>query len=333
MNHFSPACMATLFVLMSVWFFYIGGIVLIKRRPLIVKAYQLMFFILLSFSPVILLPLTKLPNLVSTVGPKAYLILLLSVPYVLLLFFLKTVIKGYIVYGVTQDSLRTPLLCCLRQMGLDFEETIYGIVVKPNHTIIQCMVQPQTGTAQLSCEKINASLLDDIMLELKKYYASTQVEIASRGSVFNCILGVFMLCFSIIFVAIPAFGIGNRDKIQDALENQLIKSFLADGMKDIEFYKLRTGSYPESLDDLDSLQKSGSTRIYTKTFRINGNTKFNVFHYEKIGDEGYYLFSPGSDGLPFTDDDIFSEIKPSVQIGYRKPADKNLQPRPNDTFR
>lgn len=78
--------------------------------------------------------------------------------------------------------------------------------------------------------------------------------------------------------------------------------------KEIEFYKLQHGSYPDSLKQLltknDFLSINDPVQI---SFDKTGNTLFN---YRKIGNK-YYLFSSGIDGIPNTADDIYPQMSTS----------------------
>ena len=82
-------------------------------------------------------------------------------------------------------------------------------------------------------------------------------------------------------------------------------------VKDIEFYKIQKGEYPESLDDLESYST-------TDILQNDGEHSYN-FNYEVIG-EKYKLFSSGVDKIPNTKDDLYPEIevKDSTKIGFLK---------------
>jgi hypothetical protein len=118
------------------------------------------------------------------------------------------------------------------------------------------------------------------------------------------LIGLFALSFTIIiysslfyYTEYSKTGRENIAKIsQDALNDLVIN---------IEFYKQKHGSYPDSLEQieamnkfawiLDPLQSSGPRKKKTK------------FNYRKFGDK-YLLFSSGIDGIPNTKDDIYPII-------------------------
>ena len=87
-------------------------------------------------------------------------------------------------------------------------------------------------------------------------------------------------------------------------------------VKNIEFYKLQYGQYPDSLKQLLEDDKLAPINDAAQGM----NTKENSFYnYKKIGDK-YSLFSSGQDGIPNTKDDLFPQITitDSSKIGLIK---------------
>lgn len=71
--------------------------------------------------------------------------------------------------------------------------------------------------------------------------------------------------------------------------------------KNIEFYKIQHGKYPDSLPQL--LKDDEFAPIYDRTRASRLGSKLPLFNYEKVGDK-YVLFSSGPDGVPNTKDDL-----------------------------
>lgn len=171
-----------------------------KKRPFIIKAYHLMLFLLLCFMPGILMPFIRLSHTISRLGGKTYMLLLLPLLYIIVLVFFKFLIKGYFIFGVTKDSFRNPLRQSLKNLDMEFEETIYGIELKNYNILIQSNIQTQAGTAQLFCKDNNPQPLDSIISELKKIYAEEKVDMNYLCSIFYCILAFMMFAFSLIIL-------------------------------------------------------------------------------------------------------------------------------------
>ncbi|HMC99239.1 MAG TPA: hypothetical protein VKH37_03770, partial [Ferruginibacter sp.] len=85
---------------------------------------------------------------------------------------------------------------------------------------------------------------------------------------------------------------------------------LNDLVKDVEFYKTQHGHYPEDLRDIN---EGGSFHSFTDPTQ-SGNKMFN---YEYLGAH-YRLFSPGIDGIPNTDDDVYPQIDMGGNVGWVK---------------
>lgn len=87
-------------------------------------------------------------------------------------------------------------------------------------------------------------------------------------------------------------------------------------VKNIEFYKLAHGQYPENLQQLLDDDKLAPISDAAQGMNTKGNSYYN---YEKIGDK-YLVFSSGQDGIPNTKDDLFPQITvtDSSKIGLIK---------------
>jgi hypothetical protein len=75
-------------------------------------------------------------------------------------------------------------------------------------------------------------------------------------------------------------------------------------LKDIEFYKLLHGEYPDNLKQLLDDDKLAPINDAAQGMNSNGNIYYN---YEKIGTK-YTVFSSGQDGIPNTKDDLFPQV-------------------------
>lgn len=75
-------------------------------------------------------------------------------------------------------------------------------------------------------------------------------------------------------------------------------------VKNIEFYKLEHGRYPDNLKQLLDDDKLAPINDAAQGMNTKGESYYN---YEKIGDK-YLVFSSGQDGIPKTKDDLFPQI-------------------------
>ncbi len=75
-------------------------------------------------------------------------------------------------------------------------------------------------------------------------------------------------------------------------------------VKNIEFYKLEHGQYPDNLKELLNDDKLAPINDPIQGLQIRQNSYYN---YEKVGGK-YILFSSGQDGIPNTKDDLYPQI-------------------------
>jgi len=78
-------------------------------------------------------------------------------------------------------------------------------------------------------------------------------------------------------------------------------------MKDVEFYKMQYGIYPDSLEQITKNNQIVNIHDFLQIQKGRKNTKYN---YKKV-DNKYYLFSSGIDGIPNTADDLYPIIAKS----------------------
>jgi hypothetical protein len=75
-------------------------------------------------------------------------------------------------------------------------------------------------------------------------------------------------------------------------------------VKNIEYYKLVHGQYPDKLEQLHNDDKLAPINDPVQGLQIKRDSYYN---YEKVGDK-YILFSSGQDGIPNTKDDLFPQV-------------------------
>ncbi|MBK0379088.1 hypothetical protein [Mucilaginibacter segetis] len=120
-------------------------------------------------------------------------------------------------------------------------------------------------------------------------------------------IGIADIMFTVIVYSFLYF-FGNsffsRKQFADISQNQLNSL-----VENIEFYKLKYGDYPDSLQQISN--DNTTVSIFDPTQSPRGTNP--NFRYQKF-DDGYYLFSAGPDEKPNTDDDIFP-VPPIMKSG------------------
>lgn len=85
-------------------------------------------------------------------------------------------------------------------------------------------------------------------------------------------------------------------------------------IKNVEYYKIENGKYPDSLQQLES--ENEVVFIQDLTQGVNEKQQ-KYFNYENLGDK-FLLFSSGNDRKPNTNDDIYPKLKKNTKTGWVK---------------
>jgi hypothetical protein len=119
-----------------------------------------------------------------------------------------------------------------------------------------------------------------------------------------CIIGASGIAFTVIVYSSLFYATKHSGVIKD-LFVELSQTQMNSLVKNIEFYKLQHGQYPDSLKQLEKDDKLAPT---ADPIQLNQQRKNANFNYERVGDK-YILFSSGEDGIPNTKDDFFPQIQ------------------------
>jgi hypothetical protein len=138
--------------------------------------------------------------------------------------------------------------------------------------------------------------------------------------------GAGVLVTFILYGSLFYFGFVKRGGVYDGLRTRSAQNNLNTLVEAVEFYRVQHGTYPASLDSLqESLPKNSMVFIDDPTdVRFGGEPRH--FYYQTVGTNHYYLRGVGSDGVPFTPDDILPQVQltPGSKLGLL--IDRETQP-------
>ncbi len=115
------------------------------------------------------------------------------------------------------------------------------------------------------------------------------------------VIGIADVLFTFIFWYSVSHIVDNSKSNNDSL-TIMAQSKLNSITKDIEFYKIKYGNYPDSLEQATKDDKFAFIYDPFLSFSEKGNDV--SYHYKKIRDK-YTLFSVGIDKIPNSSDDIY----------------------------
>ena len=98
---------------------------------------------------------------------------------------------------------------------------------------------------------------------------------------------------------------------------QLARISLNEVMRDVEYYKIQFGVYPDNLEELKSVDRMV---FIMDPLSQKGlfSTRLNYLHYKRLDSSHYTLFSAGIDRIPNTDDDVYPYNPDSQKSGLVK---------------
>ncbi len=130
------------------------------------------------------------------------------------------------------------------------------------------------------------------------------------------IIGVFGIVWTLAFYS-TLFYWGSHSTTAQKAFGEISKMQMRRLVKDIEFYKLAHGRYPDKLGQLREDDQLAPIADPAKGLKITGLSYYN---YERVGDH-YHLFSSGPDGIPGTKDDLYPQfnLTDSSRIGLLPP--------------
>lgn len=135
------------------------------------------------------------------------------------------------------------------------------------------------------------------------------------------ILGFSGVMVSVVLYGVVLPSLFNNETFSKQFEPHAI-SAMTSLVRHVEYYKLQNNRYPKSMEELRSTLKEGEIVF---SFDVSGpmrlGEKPREFYYEVINSgDNYFLFGVGSDGVPFTEDDIYPLIdrNEDKNIGWMK---------------
>ena len=181
--------------LVSLAFIALGLYALIRQRPFIIHSRWMFVLVLIAFSPQIVVPISMFfsePGYRTGWLDAASLISVLTMIVLIAYFALQ--MRGYMVFGTTQDSFREALLSALSDLNLKVEETLSSVKLPSVPAELQTPVYGWIGTGQVRLRNGGRPrLLEDIGAGMTAYFDSGNVKTNMTTAIVYLIIGGLMI--------------------------------------------------------------------------------------------------------------------------------------------
>lgn len=120
-------------------------------------------------------------------------------------------------------------------------------------------------------------------------------------------IGLGGIVFTIVLYGSLAYFGSMKDGPWGSLRKRMAVDGVSSLIQSIEYYKVRHGSYPESLESLGAGLPRGSLFMVVDPMAADREGNQRLFYYELVDEGHYHLFGVGYDGAPYTNDDILPD--------------------------
>jgi len=197
--------LSLVFILMSIYFLFLGLKVFLTKKPFLMSAKYNFFIIFIAFASQLVMPISNLFR-TSRYTEDNFDWFMITMPVFLIvfysafLFFLWKTMQGYLVIGVTEDSFRNALQSVLTKLGLPFEERLSKMRLTSLDTDLQSSMNAWSGMASLKIKDAKHKEIErEIAENLQKQLIDEDSPINLRTSYFYLFTGGLMFIFFIGF--------------------------------------------------------------------------------------------------------------------------------------
>lgn len=201
-------------IILSIFGLYITGIGiwgLLKKRPLVFSARQLMWVLFLAYVPGLIqsfLPLfTWRSSTFSSFNWFTVFMPFIQVALMsLLVFIFWRQMTGYLVFGVSDDTFRDALLSALNKLNLPFQERLSKVKLTSLEADLYAVVAEWMGSAQIRIKQPqHTQRVRDIAKAMNDYYATVPVKVNNIAYILYLLLGLLML---LLLIGMAVFMVG-----------------------------------------------------------------------------------------------------------------------------
>ena len=173
----------------------------ITKKPFVYPARMDFLVIMISVSPLFIPTLSEELKKALNDGshPGIYFFILL---YGGASFYFWRGTRGYVVVGVTEESLRESLKCVLKKLNLDFKEMPAGFQLTTDNTNLRLKIQRWSGTVRLELKGAKDTfLLKEVAKSLGEYFVLSPPRVNFRAGAFDITTSLVLIALIAVYVA------------------------------------------------------------------------------------------------------------------------------------
>jgi len=194
--------------LVSLAFLALGLYALMRRRPFVIHSRWMLVLVVIALSPQIFMPLSMFfrePRYRTGWLDATSLISVLAM--VVLIAYMALQMRGYMVFGTTQESFREALLSALSKLSLKAEETLSSVKLPSVPAELQTPVYGWIGTGQVRLRNGGRpKLLEEIAAGMTAYFDSGNAKTNMTTAIVYLIVGALLIGMLItMMVGWPTF--------------------------------------------------------------------------------------------------------------------------------
>ncbi len=188
-------------LLLTMFFFSLGGIVLVRRKPFVMSSRWLFSVMMLAFTPQMIYPFIRLIDRLTqytATSENMWFLFLSPLMFLILLIFSWIQMQGYMFLGVTDETVRAALHYGLHELKTPYEEILTKISIPDHDTELYVAVQSWMGTGQIRIkDRSKRTFLTQLVLQMRFYYEEHDVPIKKITAIFYLLIGGFMSIFTL----------------------------------------------------------------------------------------------------------------------------------------
>ncbi len=196
--------MPVTFGFVALTFVALGLYALTRRRPFMIDARWMLVLLAIAWAPQLIMQLSWILGENRHRGDGMDIMSWLSLLATFVFFgYMALQIRGYMVFGTTQESFREALLAALSTLGLGHEETLSSIRLPSVPAELQIAVYGWVGTGQVRLRHGGRSgLLAEIAVAMNAYFNTAKVKTNMVTAVAYLVLGVLLCAMSVTMMVV-----------------------------------------------------------------------------------------------------------------------------------